>query len=551
MPFRLLDSQATRLPPADILKRFAHAEKIKKQWEPLLRAVYEYFLPHRNLYYTDSNTQGAYKGTDRVFDSTAQQCITRGANRIQSTLMPPFAKWAGLKAGPLVPDRKRDEINAILQGVERKLFAVLHASNFDTSINETILELLVGTAALLTLPGDFEHPVMFAAIPLQQVYLEEGAWGSVGGVFRKHKMLIRNIKDQWDDIKNLPEELEKLQASKPDAEVEILEYTYPSNKAGGKKVWVYDLLIPSLPGKTDANLRLHFRVYNRNPWITPRWLKIAGEVYGRGPAIFALPDVKTQNKVVELILRNAALQVAGVYTYVDDGILNPNTIAIIPGAAIQVGANAGARGPSLQRLEGAGDIGLAFEINETLVAQIKRHMLDDSLPPESGAVRSATEIIQRIKDLARDIGSPFGRLYTELMVPLVQNTLDIMEDAGIIQAVSVNGLGVRVVVTSPLAIEQNVNEVENCVRWLSVLAQFGNEAVTLAAKVEEIGAWMGEKLGVPADLIRTKTERENMKKALANAAAKQLGAESGDNVVPMVNLPSGGGMGVDQLPMAA
>jgi hypothetical protein len=550
MPFKLLNQKATLLSVADIKKRFSHADKVKRQWEPLLRAVYEFFLPNRNLYYHDSNTQGQLK-IDRVFDSTAQQSIMRSANRIQSDLMPPFAKWAGLKAGPLVPEGKRDEINAILQETERKMFAVIHASNFDTTINEAILELLVGTACILTLPGDFERPVMYCAIPLQQVYLEEGPWGAVGGVFRKHKMQIRNIMGQWDDIKKLPAELDQQQKDSPDAEVEILEYTYQAKTAQGRKVWVYDLLVPSITHGKEDNIRLHHRVYNRNPWITPRWLKVAGEVYGRGPAIFALPDVKTQNKIVELTLRNAALNVSGVYTYVDDGILNPNTIAIIPGATIQVAANAGARGPSLQPLERAGDIGLSMELNERLVSQIKRHMLDDSLPPETAAVRSATEIMQRIKDLARDIGSPFGRMYTELMVPLLQNTLDIMEDAGIIGATAVNGLGVRVVVTSPLAVEQNINEVESIVRWLSILAQFGNEAVTMAANIEQIGAFIGEKLGVPADLIRTKAQRETMKNALAQAAAKQLGVEPGNpNMVPMMNLPGGGGA-MDAMPMAA
>ncbi len=540
MPFKVLNAQATLLDIEDIKKRFATAERVKMLWEPLLRAVYEFFLPNRNLYYSTAQTQGQLK-TDRVFDSTAQISIMRSANRIQSTLMPPFAKWAGLQAGPMIPDNKRDEVNKQLEFIERQLFAVIHASNFDTAINETLIELLVGTAALLTLPGDFDHPVMYIAVPLQQVYLEEGPWGSVGGVFRKHSMLIRNIMKQWDDIKKLPAELAKMQQDAPDATVDILEYTYQS-KAGEKTVWVYDLIVTSA-GSTKQNMRLHNRVYNRNPWITPRWLKIAGEVYGRGPAVFALPDVKTQNKIIELVLRNAALAVSGVWTYVDDGILNPATIAIVPGATIQVGANGGARGASLAPLERPGDIGIAMDLNEYYTTQIKKHLLDDSLPPDAGPVRSATEIIQRIKDLARDIGGPFGRLYTELVVPVIQNTLDIMEDAGLIPRVAVNGLGVRVVVTSPLAVEQNLNDVQNAVNWLSTLAQFGPETVSTAAKLEEIGAWMGEKLGVPADLIRTKNERAQMKKMLQQAAAKQLGIDQGDssNLVPMPTLPAGAG----------
>ncbi len=55
-------------------------------------------------------------------------------------------------------------------------------------------------------------------------------------------------------------------------------------------------------------------------------MKVAGEIYGRGPVITALPDIKTLNKVKELVLKNASLAIAGVYTAADDGVLNPNTI---------------------------------------------------------------------------------------------------------------------------------------------------------------------------------------------------------------------------------
>ena len=38
------------------------------------------------------------------------------------------------------------------------------------------------------------------------------------------------------------------------------------------------------------------------PWIVARYMKIPGEVFGRGPLVSALPDVKTLNKTLELLL---------------------------------------------------------------------------------------------------------------------------------------------------------------------------------------------------------------------------------------------------------
>ena len=68
-------------------------------------------------------------------------------------------------------------------------------------------------------------------------------------------------------------------------------------------------------------------------------MKASNERYGRGPVLYALPDIKTLNKVVELTLKNASISIGGVFTAVDDGVLNPQTISIVPGAVIGVSSN--------------------------------------------------------------------------------------------------------------------------------------------------------------------------------------------------------------------
>jgi hypothetical protein len=38
--------------------------------------------------------------------------------------------------------------------------------------------------------------------------------------------------------------------------------------------------------------------FEYSPFISFRWLKSPGEIYGRSPVMKALPDIKTANKVV-------------------------------------------------------------------------------------------------------------------------------------------------------------------------------------------------------------------------------------------------------------
>ena len=54
--------------------------------------------------------------------------------------------------------------------------------------------------------------------------------------------------------------------------------------------------------------------------------------------------IKTCNLTIELILQNAQMSVSGVYTYEDDGVINPDNISLVPGSLIPVAP--GSRGLS-------------------------------------------------------------------------------------------------------------------------------------------------------------------------------------------------------------
>ena len=83
---------------------------------------------------------------------------------------------------------------------------------------------------------------------------------------------------------------------------------------------------------------------------------------GRGPVLNVLADIKTANKVVELILRNAAFAIKGVWQGEDDGVLNPSNIEIVPGAVIPIAV--GSKG--LRPLESPGRFDVSQLVLEPL-----------------------------------------------------------------------------------------------------------------------------------------------------------------------------------------
>jgi hypothetical protein len=515
-----------------LCKRISSARAVKEDWRSILSDAYEYAQPNRNLYKTGGGknyvqTQGQKK-VDRVFDSTAISSTMSFANRIQSDLMPPFQRWVKLTAGPAMPEQFRDQANALLEIVNEQLFSVLQASNFDTAINEFLMDLAIGTGVMFVLEGDVTKPVMFAPISTAFVMLEEGAWGDICGIMWDQKVMLAHIEETWPDVKNMPTEWAQMLENDPTVEVDLISCAYKDPKSG---VWYYEVIYEKVKA------RIVEREYESQPVIATRWLKLPGEVFGRGPVIQALPDIKTINKLRELVLKNAALQVAGVYTGVNDGVFNPNTAVIRPGGVIPVASNGGSRGPSLMALDRTGAIDIAGMEWDALQMSIRQMLFDDRLPPESGAVRSATEIVERVKELAKDIGAPFGRLMSELITPLIQRVLAIMDARGLLpQKLKVDGLAIQVQVISPLAQIQNINDVESVVRWLSLMAaSLGPQVSMLSAKMEDIGPWFGEKLGVPTKLIRPVKERAELKAMAGAMAAEQVKAQQAATIPANAN----------------
>jgi len=154
-------------------------------------------------------------------------------------------------------------------------------------------------------------------------------------------------------------------------------------------------------------------------------------------------------------------------------------------------------------------------------------LFDRALPDPSGAVRSPTEIVERVRELAQDIGAPFSRIYSELIKPLVARVTNIMVKRGLADfPLKFNGRSVKIAPTSPLAKEQNINDLESAVQWLEIVRSIGPEVLMGTVKVEDFAEWSAEKLGVDQKLARDKGERQKIRDEIASliAAAQQAQA---------------------------
>ena len=489
----------TKYKPSELKKRYESAERQKSHWRAIYEDAYRYALPDRNLYdgYYDGNVPGQDK-MSKVFDSTAMQSTQKFANRIQSGLFPPQQSWCRLQPGEQIPEERQIEVQQILDRYSDQMFSVMRQSKFDLAIGEFLQELAIGTAVLLIQPGDDVEPIRYTCIPTFLISFDEGPNGSVEKVYRKMKRPYEVLDQEFPDI-NIPPNMAKKYEQDPTQLVEMIEGTYFDKVTGNVH---YQII------SDNGQDELVYRNLKSFPWVISRYSKTAGERYGRGPVLLALPDTKSLNVTKQLALKNASLSIGGVFTASDDGVLNPNTVRIVPGAIIPVARNGGPQGESLKPLPRSGDAQLTQFTANDLISSIKTIMLDESLPPDTMSARSATEIQERMKQLSQNLGSAFGRLISETMYPIVRRTLELMNELGMIELpLKVNGLQVKISPTAPLAMAQNMEKVNEVLNYMKILQSLGPQG-QLFLNQEKAMDFIADNLGIPASLRTTPEERQ-------------------------------------------
>jgi hypothetical protein len=192
-----------------------------------------------------------------------------------------------------------------------------------------------------------------------------------------------------------------------------------------------------------------------------------------------------------------------------------------------VARNGGPQGESLKALPRSGDFNVSQIVINDLRQSIKRTLLDESLPPDNMSARSATEVVERMKELSQNLGSAFGRLINETMIPLVSKILEVMDEKGlIVMPLKVDGMQIKVAPVAPLAMAQNMEEIQNIMQFKQIADAFGPEG-QLALNTGETVDYIGDKLGVPATLRTSPVERQQamaQQAQVAAAMAEQQGA---------------------------
>jgi len=488
-----------------LIKKFKEAQDLKEHWKAKFEEAYEYCLPNRESFYEESPGD---KRTDKIFDETAVVGVQEFASRLQAGITPTFARWADFQAGSEVPDEAKATINLELDVITNYVFEVIQSSNFNQEVHEAFMDLAVGTGVMLVEEGDAISPVKFTAIPLPRVYLSSGPDGRIDTIWRVRQCKPSEInllypKADIPDILNM---------RRNDKKINIIETVYKSYD--DQNVEKHTLCV-FIENPKAILLEEYYEGSGSNPYLVFRWNKASGEVYGRGPIFNAISAIKTCNLTIELILENAQMAVSGIYTFEDDGVINPENISLVPGSLIPIAP--GSRG--LQPIRAAGSFDVAQLVLQDMRANIKKALYMETLGRPEGTPMTATEVSERMADLSRQIGSSFGRLQSEFIQPLLRRVIRILTKQGRINIPQVNGREVKIVARSPLAQAQHLQDVADVNRFNEIIAAtFGPQMINIIVDQNATAKYLAEKMNLPEKLIRDPDEQARIVQQISKLA---------------------------------
>lgn len=503
----------------------------KRRWiEPEIDSAYEYALPLRQRLYHS----GKRPETDRLFDSTAVIALQQFASQMLNDVWPVDSEPFVLVPGPDVDPRRHETIKTELKAISERIIDLVNNSSFRSAAHEAFLDFGIGTGVLMVLPGDVVQPLKFVAVPLTECVLDIGGGEEpvIEDMFRPREMEIRHVPVTYPAA-NLPQEWAELLKRNPNAKVKVIERTYRDrvDTPPGEERWCFKLVDES---GTHLLLEKEWSGAGSCPFLAFSFSRVSGEVMGRGPVMHCLGDIRMLNAQAEMTIEAMDIQLSGVWLYDDDGVINPDTAIMTPGALIP-------RTPGQKGLEPITpnlNVQLSWQQIERMRSDVRDALFVPSIGPGGKTPPSATQVMEESAQKAQRLAGPYGRLLVELLFPLVQRVFWLMRHSPIVSRTAglpaIDQSRIKFRPLAPISRSLTQTTVLRQTRFLDIVGTyFGPQAVALAVDAEKFIPALADQVGFDTRLLRDEQSKKKMVEMVTAAAQAQQGGQAPQAPAPM------------------
>ena len=525
----------------DILERFEVCKSGRTNFDSTWQDVAELMDPHGG----DFNTKRSpgEKRSDKVYDQTAVQSLEKFTAAMEAFNTPRTQRWSHLRAS----NEDLNKIGAVKEWFEEAESLLYKLRNnprarFYGQTYEVYKSLgLTGNGCMFVDEGP-NGGIRYKATHVGQTWIETNFEGVVDTVYYEYELTAKAAVQKWGP--DAPPTAQKNLKAAPLQTGKYVHCVRPNKnkdrEAKGPKGMAYEAFDISVEDRAPIGKPSG---YHEFPYMWTRYTVSPSEIYGRGPGMMVLPDVRTLQEMQKTFLRAGHKVADPPLLVADDKRLGRGSrkIRLAPGGVNIGGVDIDGR-PKIIPLQTGARLDLTEGMMETLRDNIRSAFLVDyfDILVRDRVTMTATETLERAKEKGQLLTPVIGRQQSEFLGPMIERELGIAQRQGLLppvpEALAEAEGEYEIEYETDATRMQRTDEVSAFMKLQEVMGQFIAADPQLLSKIDAEKAMehYGQDLGVPQKLFRSEDEMAAIhEQQVQDAQAQQL-AEQGPAIADTV-----------------
>lgn len=414
-----------------IISRHDALKAEQSNWRSLWDDAARYIMPRKGDILT-KNTPGQEQ-TTQLYDTTAEESVQVFAAGLLAQLTPPGEAW--FKLEPSKPGAS-EEYRSWLSGLTDFALKAIYASNFYLGWHEDCLDGGTFGTSCLYLEEGTKRLLNFVNIPVGTFTICEDAEGMVDTLYREWSWTAKQAEQQWGAEKLGEQARKALSSTDPkdwDRKFTFIHAIYPRRRGLWKEGQVEASLRPIASCyvcKEDVHVVEEGGFYEM-PMFAGRLLRSNNEVYGRGPGVQVLPEIRVLNRMELDLLLAVETMVNPPWLMPDDSAYRPDNR---PNGITYWDASNPNNKPEQLRRENRVDLG--EQKTEQKRARIRSAFFVDMFqmltnPAAMQREKTAFEVAQMVQERLVLFSPMFARIVQEKLNPLIERVVNIILRSGL------------------------------------------------------------------------------------------------------------------------
>lgn len=471
--------------------------------------------------FTVQQSPGTPRG-EKQLDAKATIALGRATAAFESMVAPRTQKWQGL-----VPSnralRKDQAVKIYMEAFRDLLFSVRYSirANFANQNSEVIRSFLNFGNGVMYADDDPGKSLRYKTIALAESYFAEDHNGRVDRFHRKFMLTARQLAQRFPKA-SWSTAIQSAIDERPDEKFELIHRVCTNWEVDARRRDYMGMPLQGqylLPCEQQV---IEVSGFRSMPYLVSRYRVNPGEVYGRGPVMDVLSNIKTLNEMKKTNLRAGQRAADPPLLAHADGIARP--AFNLRSGYVNYGSLDEQGRPLVRPLETAANLPVSLEMMER-----EGEVVDDALFVtlfqilQENPNKTATQVLEEVQQRGILMSPPVGNLQFGFYGPLTLREIELMSAIGggawleeqlgeMPEALREAGGEYEIEYDAPINKAQRAEEGIAILQTLQDASALGqlDPAAPKIIKARQSLRRLAEIRGMPSDLLMTDEEIEEM-----------------------------------------